>query len=569
SAVARVCRRLDGMPLAIELAAARTRVLSAGQIADRLEESFRMLRSTVRSSLPRQQTLRATMDWSFGLLYEEEKNLFARLSVFTDGFTLAAAEEVCGADGIDRDEVADILFRLAEKSLLVVDRREEGEQTRFRLLETVREYASERLQENGEARLLGSRHAAYFLRLAERAAPELFGPDQATWLGTLEAEHDNLRSALGWALGEGGEAGLRLANALGEFWYMHGHLEEGRRWLDRGLASTGSHSPLLRARALEKVGWIAIFQNDDEATTLLEESLRLFKELGDEQASALALAGLGWALLYLAGDESRLLTLRAEAEVLRKGSLDRWTLSHLLTFLALAALVEEDHDHAVALSEESMALSRELGDTLGLAICTHTLGMAAAGQGDYERASALFEENLRVLWEQGDRVNVGHCLLGLGGVAISQGHPERATLLWGAAESLREATGSTLTPLVRSHYAYEARLADARSRMGEAAFLEAWDRARALTPRQAVEYALEREDRDPRTYAARALPAGLSEREAEVLALAARGLTSAQIGEKLFISPRTVNRHLDSVYKKVGVNSRAAAARFASEHGIA
>jgi non-specific serine/threonine protein kinase len=194
--------------------------------------------------------------------------------------------------------------------------------------------------------------------------------------------------------------------------------------------------------------------------------------------------------------------------------------------------------------------------------------MAASGQGDHERASALFKENLRVLWEQGDRVNVGHCLLGLGGVALSQGQPERAALLWGAAESLREATGSTLTPLVRSHYAYEARLADARSRMGVDAFANTWNEARTMTLQQAVEYALEREDQDAGSPAARPLPAGLSQREAEVLALAAQGLTSVQIGEKLFISPRTVNRHLDSVYKKLGVNSRVAAARFASEHGI-
>jgi non-specific serine/threonine protein kinase len=337
SAVARLCRRLEGMPLAIELAAARTRVLSAGQIADRLDESLRLLKSDVRTSSPRQQSLRATMDWSFGLLSEEEKVLFGRLSVFVDGFTLAAAEEVCGGDGVDQDDVANILFRLVDKSLVVVDRREEGVQTRFRLLETIWEYASERLEEGVEADLVRYGHAAYFLRLAERAAPELFGPDQASWLGSLETEHDNLRAALGRTLGEGGEAqsGLRLADALGEFWYMHGHLDEGRRWLARGLDRGKAIPPSLRARALEKAGWIAIFQDDREAIALLEESLNLFRELGDVQGSALALAGLGWALLYLRGDEARLRVLCKEAEGMRREPLDRWSFHTCLPTLPL------------------------------------------------------------------------------------------------------------------------------------------------------------------------------------------------------------------------------------------
>ena len=338
--VTEVCRGLDGIPLAIELAAARVGALSVAQISDRLGHSLKLLSESNRTSPERQRTLRAALDWSYELLDEAERKLFGRLSVFAGGFTLEAAEAVGAGDEAESDEVLDLLEHVIDKSLVVAEAGEE-DALRYRLLETVRQYGMEKLAEFGEAGRVRRRHAEYYLALAEEAEPELSGSRQGIWLEQLEAEHDNFRAVLGWAL-ESGEAdlGLRLAGALGEFWHTHGPLSEGRRWLEMCLSEEdGASSPYARAKALNEAGWITVFQGD-EGTALLEVSLALFKELGDKAGIASALANLGQAAgLY--GDIGRVSALREEAEALRREPLDPRAILKLLQFLGAASITRE------------------------------------------------------------------------------------------------------------------------------------------------------------------------------------------------------------------------------------
>jgi len=261
-AVAHICYRLDGIPLAIELAAARTKVLSVEEISERLDYSFELLTSGGRTAMPRQRTLYATMDWSYELLLDEERALFRRLSVFSGGFALGAAESVCAGEDLVRGQVLVLLSRLVDKSLVAM--REVGGETRYRLLETVRQYGKEKLDESGEEDEVGRRHAGYCVGIAEEAEQKLGEPNQARWLVWLEAEHDNIRAALSFSLGEGGEAGegVRLAAAMWPFWFARGYLSEGRRWLESAVSRTAPAGTLSRAKALNGAGWLAAYQDE-------------------------------------------------------------------------------------------------------------------------------------------------------------------------------------------------------------------------------------------------------------------------------------------------------------------
>jgi predicted ATPase/DNA-binding CsgD family transcriptional regulator len=566
-AIAQVCYRLDGIPLAIELAAARVRLLSVEQISTRLDDRFGLLTGGGRTTLPRQRTLRAAMDWGHELLEESERILFRRLSIFAGDFPLDAAEAMCSGEGIERDEVPELLFHLVDKSLLVM--REQGGEARYRLLETLRQYGWEKLGEAGEREELSRRHAAFFLELAEEAEPALLGAGQAAWLGRLEAEHDNLRAALSWSLG-GGDAqlGLRLGAALGEFWHMRGHLIEGRRWLERGLADGDDLPSDVRAKALNEAGWIGVHQGYDQATALLEESLALYRELSDESGVATSLAYLGLALVHHQGDRRRLEELRREAEALRRERLNKRVAARLLHFLALATLVGGDYSRSAALAEEGLAHFRELEDARDVVVMLIILGMLALPQGLTGRAVEVFEEGLRVSHELGDKVSGAFCLLGLAGADALEARPARAAHLWGALEALQEDAGIAVAslPLVRSWYDYDGRVAAARSRLDDEATWEAaWAEGRSMGFEEAIEYVLH-PSATPEESPSH--PSGLSAREVEVLRLVAQGMTNARIAKELFLSPRTVNGHMGSVYRKLGFSSRAEATRFASEHDL-
>jgi predicted ATPase/DNA-binding CsgD family transcriptional regulator len=569
-AVAEICRRLDGMPLAIELAASKTRVLSAEQISSRLESSFRLLKSESRTLDPRQRTLGAAIDWSYDLLDEPERILLRRLSVFAGGFTLEAAEAVCSGEGID--DVLDLLSHLVDKSLLLAE--EEGDEIRYRMLETVRQYGREKLEASGDLDPVSLRHAGYFLTLAEDTETGLRGPSQVAYFRRLEEDIANFRAALSWTLdrvepsGELAQLGLRLTVALWLFWNIQGSTE-GHRWVEEALRKSTERTAV-RARALGGAGWMSLWGGDyGRAISLLEESIALFEELGETDEAAISLAYLGMTAVRQA-DEEQVLKLREEAETLRREpSLGRRALAELLFFLAAAASNESDFPQAMALFEESLTVFRDLQDARGISRCLISFGMVSVMGHDYDQTEAVARKGLESVRELGDRPGTSFALLVEAALAGVRNEPARAARLWGAAEALREAIGLSMGHQDRVDYDYEGRVAAARSQLDDAAWEEAWTGGRAMSPEQAVEYALQgratqRENTAPETH-----PAGLSAREAEVLKLVAQGLTNAQIARDLFISPNTVNRHLNSVYRKLGVTSRAAATRFATQHRLA
>jgi predicted ATPase/DNA-binding CsgD family transcriptional regulator len=567
-AVAQICYRLDGIPLAIELAAARVKVLSVEEISERLEDSFELLASGGRTAMPRQRTLHATMDWSHDLLPDEERTLFRRLSVFAGGFNLQAAQAVCSGDGLDRDRVPEVLWHLVDKSLMVA--REQDGEARYRLLETVRQYGREKLDDPEEEAELGRRHASFYVVLAEEADQGLSGPEQERWLILLEAEHDNLRAALTWSLGEGGDIslGVRLAAALGGFWSTRGYLSEGRRWLEETASRSGPKATQARAKALNGAGWVAMLQDEYEAAgPLIEEGLTLNRELGDKEGIASSLVILGSAAMMGRRDDVPVVALLEEARKLRPELEDQRTVARMVLLESMVMLEQNDRERMVALNEESLALFRERKYAYGVVMCLTNLGLVTLAEGDYEKATALLSEDLRLARDLNHKLYIQYCLTGLAGVDASQGRPVRAARLWGAAEGMSETYGGHIMLADRSIIDYEGRLATARSRLNEVAWTAAWGEGRAMGPDQAIEYALEQEQApgpaEPEIYRAE-----LSAREVEVLRLVAQGMSNAEVAEKLFLSSRTVNWHLTSIYRKLGSHSRTEAARIAVEHGL-
>jgi len=429
--VARICQRLDGIPLALELAAARLRLLNTETLAARLDDAFGLLTGGSRTALPRHQTLWATMDWSYNLLSEAERRLLQRLSVFARGCTLEAAEAVCsspmsrlgrgaGGEGLD---VLDLLTQLVNKSLVVVER-EQGAEARYRLLETVRQYAWEKLAETGEGNRVRAQHLAYYLQFAEDAEPHLFRAEQLDWLARLEREHDNLRVALEWALnGEGDdapgppEAGLRLANALWRFWYVRGYWQEGREWLGRGLAAIGQPSrTVARARALIRATFFA--DDQKQRVRLVDESLALCRELGDKPGIAFALRLKFESVM---GDYSSARLLLEESLTLYRELGDKWGIAAVLSYFGITAQGEHNLPAARHFYEESLKLHREMGDRRGMGWVLGYMGNLAFKQRDWSAARALYEESLSLARELGDKVGMVDRLSDLGRVALEQG----------------------------------------------------------------------------------------------------------------------------------------------------
>ena len=569
SIVAEISRKLDGIPLAIELATARVGALSLKQISERLDDSLKPLASGPRTAPPRQRTMRATLEWSHGLLEEAERKLFERLSVFSGGWTLEAAEAVGPSHGIEEDDILDLLTRLVAKSLVVVEAEAE-DAVRYRMLEPVRQYALEKLEARGEAEETRLRHALWCLGLAEEAEPKLRGSEQLTWLERLETEHDNLRAALRWALGPEGvqqsagraELGLNLTAAVWPFWQSHRHVYEGRRWLERALSESNAASAA-RAKALNGLGHIATFQGEEQAITLLEESLALFSKLGNKPGIASSLGNLGVAVVFLQIDKWRLGALREEAEALLGDPLDRWAATDLFVFLVWSAMDKCDYERAATLALKNLALNQEVGNTQGISFDLISLGMIAWIRGDYKRAVATFHENL-CLWQKLTDTACGISLLGLAGVAVQGGESARAARLWGAAEALKESTGIAYdAPFIRSQYGYKRLLTTIRDRLGEAAFERARAEGKAMRQDQVVEYALSEEEairtptptpEEPPSSADQ--PTVLTPREVEIAVLVTQGLTNRQIAEELYVSERTVETHVRRILKKLGLHSR-------------
>jgi len=425
AAVMEICARLDGIPLAIELAAARIRMLSVEQIAARLDDRFRLLTGGSRAAMPRQRTLRALVDWSYGLLQETERMLFRRLSIFAGGWTLEAAETVCGGDGLEPYDVLDLLMQLVDKSLVIAD--EQAGHERYRTLETIREYARERLTEAGELPAVQERHYAWFVGLAEQAPPEGY---DTQGLATVGHEYDNLRAALRWAVDSGeSERALRLAGGLWSFWSVRGFYTEGRAWLREVLALGGGESRpgiAARARALQAAGHLANCQGDYAAAAdLLEESRTISEELGDQTALGAALHLLG-NLAIGQGELEQAGELFMQARELNRRSGNR--AAEILNMLQLAEVAFQTGDtpQSLALGEDVLRTSRERGQQWGVARSLHVIGRVAARDGDFSRAARLHEQSLGIQQELGDLQGQVRSLAALARVAVGQGDAQLA-----------------------------------------------------------------------------------------------------------------------------------------------
>jgi len=528
-AVAEICSQLDGLPLAIELAAARVKLFPPQALLTRLSSRLALLTGGARDLPVRQQTIRSTIDWSYALLGAGEQTLFARLGVFVAGCTLEAVEAVCNADGDLPMDVIDGIAALLNQSLLRQDEELEGE-PRFTMLATIREYALEQLRESGAADAIRQQHADYFLSLAETAEPwiRFMRPERDPWMARLAVEHDNLRAALEWfSEREEIELSLRLGWALRVFWQQRCHWGEGRTWLEAALAKSGTLAGAARARALVAAGHLANSLGDSTARTYVEEGLALLRILGDKAAIALALWFLGDMTLGT-GEYAIARAYAEESLALFDEVSDQWgrpyalqVLGHIATVqgdLTQAAVYNEeilafyrplgykrgigmglsgkgviaqlqgDWEHAVAYYTESLALFRERGDKETSTSVLHNLGGAVLHQGADRQAAACFAEGLALSREIGSRYSTAMNLAGMAGVAAARGRPERSARLFGAADALFDALGIIVEPVDRAEYDHNA--AVARAQLGEDAFAAAWAAGRAMPLEQTFAYAL-------------------------------------------------------------------------------
>jgi predicted ATPase/DNA-binding CsgD family transcriptional regulator len=579
-AVAQVCCRLDGLPLAIELAAARVKMLSVAQIVERLDDRFRLLSDGSPAAPTRQQTLKASLDWSYDLLSLSEQMLLRRLAIFAGGFDLAAAEAVCSGDGLERAEILDLLSQLSDKSLLLVERHE-GQGRRYRLLETVRQYALDWLRAAGEAALAGDRHLEWYLMLAEQVEPPApWGAVEAALLNRVEAEQDNWRAALQWSIDHGqAESSLRLAAALGWFWSLRAYLHEGRRWLAQALATGKRVLPSVRAKALNRAGALAVLQGDYEyGTALHKRALALVREQKGSPITALGLQDLGLVALY-SGDYECAEQFFEDSLALFWEAHDQAGVASQLLHQGLAAYYQGNDRRAAMLLETSLALLQELGDAVAIARALHGLGMIARRQGDLNQSRGLLKAALQAAWEKGARLEIARCLEGLAGLACAGNQPERATRLFGAAAALGQAIGTTLPRDIAD--SCDRDMTAARAQLDEKAFDATWAAGRALTLEQAVAYALEAGDRvssaetaacvRPLTslQAAKWQYGGLTARERQVAALVAEGKSNSAIAADLVTTVRTVEAHMTHILNKLGFSSRTQVAAWAVVKGLA
>ena len=626
-AVAEVCVRLDGLPLALELAAARVKVLSPNAILARLGSRLDLLTGGERDRPARHQTLRAALAWSHDLLSAGEQRLLRRLAVFAGGCTLEAAEAVCAfgpeeadGDGLPPSDspIFDRLATLVDQSLLQ-QRDQSGGEPRFVMLETIREDGLERLEASGEAPATRRRHAEYYLRLLAAAEPELQRAEQVVWLGRLQGELDNLRATLAWSREEArqGRAGgarraLRIASPLCWLWSIRGHLGEARRWLEWMLAASDDAPTPARVKALNSAGFLAFAQGEygrafalheaavvasraladersvahsltrmgiaarhqgavEQAAALLEESLALNRTLGDSWGVAFVLKPLS-LLAQDQGDYDRAVTFAEESVALLRAHRDKRNLASGLHILGLLAWMRGQYLWAAALCEESLAICYELEAPRGIAIASCKLGLVAWRLGDQRRAAALLTEGLMQASKVGGRAWIGVALNYLASVACDQHDYRRAARLLAATEAIWAALGAAPWPASRDDHARAVRAA--RSALGEGAFVAAFEQGQAMTLEATVEDARGLAEAVPAAASTGEPPADrelslLTPREREVAALVARGLTDAQLAEALVIGRRTAETHVAHCLGKLGLATRAGLAAWAVEQGLA
>lgn len=491
--IAQICHRLDGIPLAIELAAARLKVLSVGEIAARLDDCFSVLTAGSRTAIPRHQTLRATIDWSHELLTEPERILFRRLAVFAGGFTLEAAESVCSR-GMKRSDILDLLGRLVDKSLVVVEQISDLEESRYRLLKTIRQYALERLAGSGEAREIRDEHLDFFRRVAEQAEPSLFGKESPRWFRRLDHELDNIRTALDWATNSGkADVALNIAGSLVYFWFAHGlGGSERHDHIHQALARPEGQEPTLaRARALNGLGfmyWADAHPTDRRAN--MEEALAISKAVGDPQSIATSLRNLG-LLENINGNYARSRKLLEQSmEISRElGPAGITESTWTAIFLGDAALNHSHPARARALYEETVVTLRELGDLNFLAYSVRRLAQLCWLEGRFEEAISLLRESLELNQDVADPRGIVACLAGFAAVAVAREHYARAAQLMGAVEKQLASLGIRL--LYMDKMEYDRNLAHLQARSDEPTLKKFWQMGNQLSLDQAIQFACE------------------------------------------------------------------------------
>ena len=597
SAVAEICRRLDGLPLAIELAAARAKVLSPSALLARLSNRLHVLTSGPRDLPERLQTMRGAIAWSYDLLTPEEQALFRRLAVFRGGCTLEAAESVLGAEGATSWQASasfplhvsarisfdllDGLSSLVDKSLLrqEIPEGHGAEEPRFTMLETIREFGVEALTRGGDAAYMEQRHAAWCLALAQEADRRVFGPEALAWLSRLDLEHDNLRAALAWSLSPEADAagtrtGVELAGLLWWFWQRRGHLSEGQTWLDRATVrgrEAGTPTTAL-ARVLAASAFFAALRGDHvQASAAAEESEAVAREVGDPAAIAQGL----FVRSFAAGAR------KAHAEALGHAEAALVLFQHAgndigipFAFNRAGIEVLALGDHLLAGEHFSQALTRwrDAGHGWGIATALTNQATVARAVGDDHKAARLYREALVLAWEQGDLWGLIELLAGLADIAAAESVADRAARLLGAADAIGEATGIVPQPYIRQTISRATARAEAH--LGERAFGQAFAEGKTLPIHQAVALASSPLFEPGVPVGAEAPdPVGplavLTPRELEVLRELALGRSSRELAEALFISHRTATTHVANILGKLGVESRAAAIALAFRHGLA
>ena len=568
--VMEICRRVDGLPLAIELAAARTKVLPPAALLARLEQRLPLLRGSRRDAPERQQTMRDAIAWSYGLLTTQEQTLFRRLGVFVGGFTIEATEAV--SDGMEMD-VLETLGSLVDKSLVRQVATEAGE-PRFRMLEIVREFALDELIRSGEEDSVQRAHATYFCALAERAEPELRGPDQVPWIDRLEAELPNLRAALAWSM-SGGETGtgLHIAGALYWFWFLRNQdMSEGQGWFERAQAA-GREPPNVAGKVALGAALLAWRRGDYETARLRGvEALHLFEVAGDRWSIAMAIHHLAHVTEDLRQDFARVVEMFNDSIRAFQAVGDPWGVAFSQRCLGRALTASSSSfDQARELLSSALAAFRRIGDPWNTAVTLHMLGDNAREQTHWEEAVAAYQESLTLQWTQRDALGVADALLRLAQILVSFGDMSQAARLFGSAEAQREREGIQVYEPMRP--GYDQAIEMARATLGEQAFRAAWEAGRSLPLAEAVEAAagIRLEPPGNARLPEGDMPfrqAGLTPRERDVLRLLVEGKPDREIADALYIGPRTVQTHVANLLAKLAVSNRAEAAAVAVRQGL-
>ncbi len=582
--VAEICQRLDGLPLALELAAVRTRAMSVAELSKRLDQRFHLLTTGDRTALVRQQTLHATVEWSYHLLSESEQVVLRRLGIFVGAFELQAAESICAGTSPGQNEAALLtpetiqhhLLQLVNKSLVQFNQ----ETSRYRLLETIRLFSLERLAEVDETQDVRRQHFAYYLQRAEHAAPGLSGPLQEVWFTQMEAEHDNVRSALTWALEmDRAEEAARLALAVWRFWHTHTYQREGLRWLDRILA-LDAVTPLpqaVRSRLLNALGVLSHSQYQfDRAMSYHTEALRLFREEGDLLGIAQALCDIGRQRF----EEMKLEQAREYAKEsleLARAVGNQLAVAKALFLDAIAATEGDQAEEAIPSLEESLVLFREMGDTGNMAMAMSTLARAEGKRGNHERAKPLLRDAVRLQVQLGTFIDFIGPLVALNVMAMqTPAQPEGACcaaqvvgVMAAWIEKMAQMGGKSPWEMGP----FQQDIEQVRAILGTNAFAQAFEIGKQMTSADLVRLAEHiTAFPSPVILSGPSHPAlahaHLTVRELEVLRLVSTGITNAQVAHRLIITSRTVNAHLTAIYRKLGVTSRHGAIRYALEHQL-